>query len=105
MWSIFKVFIEFITISFMLSFSGLEAYGILALQPGIKPVPPALEAEVLTTDYQGSPSFHGLIAHLFLEQNNIPSSVHFLYPFTSWNGTSKFGKLSIKQQLHTPTCR
>ena len=57
MWTIFKVFIEFITISFMLSFSGQEAYGILALQPRIKPVPPELEAEVLTTGPPGKSLF------------------------------------------------
>ena len=49
MWTIFKVFIEFITISFMLSFSGQEAYGILALQPRIKPTLHVLEGKVLTT--------------------------------------------------------
>ena len=42
----FKVFIEFVT---MLGFFGCKACGILAPQPGIKPVPPALEAEVSTT--------------------------------------------------------
>ena len=33
----------------MFLFSGYEACGILAPWPGIKPVPPALEGEVLTT--------------------------------------------------------
>ena len=33
----------------MFWFFGLEACGILAPQPGIEPVPPALEDEVLTT--------------------------------------------------------
>ena len=47
MWTIFKVFIEFVEILFQ--FFSPEAYGILASQPGIKPVPPALEDEVLTT--------------------------------------------------------
>ena len=36
----------------MFWFSGREACGILAPQPGIEPAPPALEGEVLTT---GSP--------------------------------------------------
>ena len=33
-------------------FFGPKAYGILSPQPGIRPVPPALEGDVLTT---GSP--------------------------------------------------
>ena len=41
MWTIFKVFIEFVTIL-------LLACGTLAPQPGIEPVPPALEGKVLT---------------------------------------------------------
>ena len=32
---------------------GHEAYGILALQPGVKPAPPALEGEVLITGPPG----------------------------------------------------
>ena len=47
MWTIFKVFIEFVII--LLLFYGHKACGILAPQPGIEPVPPALEGEVLTT--------------------------------------------------------
>lgn len=48
----FKVFIEFITI--LLLFYGFvpfghEACGILAPQPGIKPIRLAMEGEVLTT--------------------------------------------------------
>ena len=52
MWTIFKVFIEFITILlllFMFWFFSQEACGILAPLPGIKPTPPALEGKVLTT--------------------------------------------------------
>ena len=41
-----KVFSEFVT---MLGFFGCKTCGILAPQPGIKPVPPALEVEVSTT--------------------------------------------------------
>ena len=37
----------------MFWFSGCEACGILALQPGIKPAPPASEDEVLTTGLPG----------------------------------------------------
>ena len=39
----------------MFWFFGLEALGILAAQPGIKPTPPALEVRVLTLDHKGSP--------------------------------------------------
>ena len=58
MWTILKVFIEFVTLLllfYVLSF-GLEVHGILALQAGIKPAPPASKGEVLTSlDHQGSP--------------------------------------------------
>ena len=54
MWTIFKVFIEFVTTLLLLfMFFGCEACGILASQPGIEPVPPALEGEVLTTGLPG----------------------------------------------------
>ena len=36
-------------------FFGQEGCGMLAPQPGIEPVPPALEGEVLTTGLPGSP--------------------------------------------------
>ena len=52
MGTIFKVFIEFVIILlllFMFWFCGHEACGILALQPGIKPTPSALEGKALTT--------------------------------------------------------
>ena len=57
MWTIFKVFIEFATILllfYVFVFLGHEACGILAPQPGIKPVPPTLEGEVLTTRMLGN---------------------------------------------------
>ena len=51
MWSIFKVFIEFVTILllFMFWYFAPEACGILTPQPGIKTMLLALEGEVLTT--------------------------------------------------------
>ena len=55
MWTIFEVFIEFITIllHFMSWFFGYKACGILTPQPGIKPIPAALESEILTTGLPG----------------------------------------------------
>ena len=56
MWTIFKVFIEFVTILFLFyvfGFFGREACGILAPQPGIEPTPHALEGAVLTTGLRG----------------------------------------------------
>ena len=56
MWTIFKVFIEFVTILLLFSvfwFFGCKACGILAPQPGIEPALPALEGEVLTTGPPG----------------------------------------------------
>ena len=46
MWTIFKVFIEFVTVLllFVLGFLATEAWGILASGPGIKPLPSAVEA-------------------------------------------------------------
>ena len=52
MWTILKVFIEFVTILFLFYFFGLEACGVSAPEPGLEPAPPAFEGEVLTT---GSP--------------------------------------------------
>ena len=54
MWTIFKVFIEFVPI-FLLCYVLVfwpEVCGILAPQPGIEPTPPVLESEILTN---GSP--------------------------------------------------
>ena len=54
MGTIFKVFIEFVTILFLLYglVLGLKARGTLAPQPGTEPALPELEGEFLTT---GSP--------------------------------------------------
>ena len=54
MWTIFKVFIEFVyCFCFMFWFFGHEACGILAPQSGIEPAPLTLEGEVLTTGQPG----------------------------------------------------
>ena len=56
MWTIFKVFIEFVTLYYFFLcfvFFGQEACGVLALWPGIEPAPPALEGKVLTTGPPG----------------------------------------------------
>ena len=50
MWTIFKVFIEFVT---TLLLFGCEACGILAPRPGIEPAPPALEGEASTIGLPG----------------------------------------------------
>ena len=55
MWTMFKVFIEFVTKLilfsdwFVLFFFGCVACGVLGPRPGIKPGPFALEGTVLTT--------------------------------------------------------
>ena len=52
MYHFFKSFFEFATVLFgfmFFNFFGLKACGILALQPGMELVPPALEGEVLTS--------------------------------------------------------
>lgn len=51
LWTLFKVFIEFVTRSLLLSmfwFSGQRACQILAPRPGIPPAPCTLEGQVLT---------------------------------------------------------
>ena len=55
MWTIFKVFIEYVTTMplFMFWFFGLESCGISFLRSGIEPAPPALEGQVLTTGPPG----------------------------------------------------
>ena len=44
----------------MLWVFGLNAYGILAPGVGIKPAPPALKGEMLTTEPPGKSCFEGL---------------------------------------------
>ena len=60
MWTIFKVFIKFVAALLLFDafffFFGLEACGILIPWSEIQPTLPALEAEVLTTGLQRSPS-------------------------------------------------
>ena len=56
MWTIFKAFVEFVTLLFLiyiLGFFGHETCRIWAPQPGIKPALLALEAEVLTSGPPG----------------------------------------------------
>ena len=58
MWTIFKVFIEFVTILLLFYFLVLWPQGVWDLRdhrPGIEPTPPALEGEVLTTVPPGKP--------------------------------------------------
>ena len=55
MWTILKIFTEFVTILLLLFkfcfffFFGPEACGMLVPQKEIEPTPPALEGEILTT--------------------------------------------------------
>ena len=49
MWTIFKVFTEFVRILLLFWFFGPRAYQALAPQPGIKPTAPALEGNDWTT--------------------------------------------------------
>ena len=57
MWTVFKVFIEFVAILplFYVCFFGHEIFGILALSTGFEHTSPALEDEVLTTGQSGKP--------------------------------------------------
>ena len=54
MWTIFKVFIEFVTILLLFYVLVFWPQGMWDLPgPGIEPTPPALEGEVLTTGPPG----------------------------------------------------
>ena len=53
MWIIFKVFIEFVTISLLFSVLVFWPRGMWDPPPGIEPTLPALEGEVLTTGLPG----------------------------------------------------
>ena len=56
MWTIFKAFnfLQHYFYFFMFLFFGHKACGIIAFQSRIKPTPPALEGEVLTTELPGN---------------------------------------------------
>ena len=55
MWTIFKVFLEFVTIllRFLFCFFGHEARGTLVPRRGMERAPPPLESKVLTTGPPG----------------------------------------------------
>ena len=57
MWTIFKVFIEFVNNFVSVFCFGLEACGILASQSGVELTPCALEGEMLTTGLPGKSLF------------------------------------------------
>ena len=50
----------------MFQFFGHEASGILAPWPGIEPIPPALEGEILTTGLPGK-SLLGILTSFLLD--------------------------------------
>ena len=68
MWTIFKVFTEFVTVFllFCVLFFLATRRGILAPQPGIEPTTPALEGEVLTTELLGKSLVHSILLLYFL---------------------------------------
>ena len=67
MWSIFKVFIEFVTIFFLfyVLVFWLQCMWDLSFPTGIEPTPSALEGEVWTTGLPGSPKLVILILGSF----------------------------------------
>ena len=72
MWTIFKVFIEFVIILFLFHVLVFWPGGMWDLnsQPGIKLTPPVLEGKVLTTGQLGKPP-----VCLFLDLNKHRNSV------------------------------
>ena len=80
MWTIYKVFIEFVTILllfFMFWFFGNEACGILVRQSGIEPAPPALEGKVLTSGLPGKSLFYFYICFLETESCSFTRDLSF----------------------------
>ena len=82
MWTIFKVFIEFVIALFLLFaflLFGHEACGILVPQVGIEPTPLALEREIFTTGLPGRSrvELFGLYGFLFSPS---PTSSSTSYP-------------------------
>ena len=59
MWTIFKVFIEFVTILFLSYVLGFSLQGMWEFSSLIKPAPPALEGKILTT----GPPRKSLVTH------------------------------------------
>ena len=66
MWTIFKVFVEFVTLllHFIFWFFSREAYGILASQPGSEHAPAALKGRVWTTGLSGKSLSFFYVKHL-----------------------------------------
>ena len=88
MWTIFKIFNEFVTILFLfyiLFFYEREACGILAPWPGIEPAPRALEVEVLTTGPPGK-SLDYFLCYLWLQPLFlIKTALNFMHFFLIWS--------------------
>ena len=82
MWTILKVFIEFVTILllFYVLVFGHEACGILAPRPGIEPTTPELEGKVSTTGPPGK-------SHRPFLDSTTHSSCHVL---SNYSGTRSF---------------
>ena len=84
MWTFFKVFIEFVTTLLLFYvfgfFFGPQACEIPAPRPGIKPTPPALEGQVLTTGPPGK-TLHLLIQidvfSLFVSFNQLFNNISY----------------------------
>ena len=76
MWTIFKVFIEFVTYCFCFMFWVFhqEAGGVLAPLPGTESTPSALEGKVLTLE-PGSPDRQTSIGYLLADTMLVRDSV------------------------------
>ena len=78
MWTVFKVFIEFVTILLLfcggLGVFGCKGYENLAPRPGIKPSSPTLGGQVHPQDNQGSPCL--LMPFLFQSEDDEASVIY-----------------------------
>ena len=74
---------------------GLEACGILALQPGIEPAPPELEGEVLTTGPPGK----SLGGYFNLSLHSYPLTHPF--PLNPYRRQSQPQNARVKRSAHT----
>ena len=86
-------------------FFGHEARGILASQPGIKPAPPALEGEILTTEPPEKFQFYNVILKL---KSQTIATLGFLPPPTvaSWpEGKADVSSISGYMGMDVPVAK
>ena len=106
MWTIFLSLLNLLQycFCFMFWFLGHEACGILASCPGIKPAPPALEGEVLTTEPPGKSPRSCIVEIEFLSYIRLRMPLTILKTMSAGSCNHTFSRtplLTIKFQTMT----